>query len=51
MWFENIQDGHRDRHLGFQNRMMLAILDLSVAPMPPTKFRLNLTNSLQKDVV
>ena len=33
MWFEHFQDGWND--------MILAILNLHVAPMPPTKFQLN----------
>ena len=40
---EEIQDGCHGGHLGIRNRMILAILNLYVALMPPTKFRLNLT--------
>ena len=35
------QDGHHDRHLGFPIRMILAIFDLQVTPMFPTKFQVN----------
>ena len=37
-WFEDFQDGHHGSHLGYQNKMILAILNLYVAPMPPIKF-------------
>ena len=37
MFFEKFQDGHRGGHLGYQNRKNLAILNLHVATMPPTK--------------
>ena len=50
--FEEFQDGHhRGGHLGYWNRTILAILNLYVAPMPPIKFRLNLTYGLGGDVV
>ena len=48
MSFEEFQDGH---HLGYRNGTILAILNLSVAPMVPIKFRLNLIYSLGGDVV
>ena len=48
MSFEEFQDGG---HLRYQNRMILAILNLYVAPMPPIKFRLNLTYCFGGDVV
>ena len=35
---------------GYQNWMILAILNLYVTPMPPIKFRLNLTYGLGGDV-
>ena len=35
MSFEEFQDGHHGGNLGYQNRMILAILNLYVAPMPP----------------
>ena len=38
--FEEFQDG---RHLGYRNGKILAILNLHVATMPPTKFQLNPT--------
>ena len=44
--FEDFQDGH----LGYQNRTILAILNLHVATMPPTKFQLNLTLDSGGDV-
>ena len=40
MSFEKFQDGS---HLGYRNSMILAILNLYNAQMPPIKFRLNLT--------
>ena len=43
---EDLQDGCCGCHRGYRNKMSLAILNLYVAPMPPTKFRLNLTSSL-----
>ena len=45
------KDGHCGSHLGFQNRKILAILNLHLAPMPPIKFQLNLTYGLGRDVV
>ena len=36
MSFEEFQDGY-DGHLGYQNGTMLAILNLHVSPIPPTK--------------
>ena len=48
MWFK---DGHCGRHLGFQNRKILAILNLHLAPMPSIKFQINLTFGLGGDVV
>ena len=46
MSFEEFQDGHHGSHLGYQNEMMLAILNLYDTPMPPIKFQLNLTYDL-----
>ena len=46
MSFEEFQDGHRGGHLGYQNRKILAILNLYNAPMPSIKFRLNLIYGL-----
>ena len=34
MSFEHIQDGRHGSHLGYQNGMIFAILNLHVAPMP-----------------
>ena len=45
MSFEEFQYGHYGSHL-YRNRMILAILNLYVAPMPPIKFWLNLTYGL-----
>ena len=46
MSFGQFQDGRPDGHLGYRNGTILAILNLCVAPMPPIKFRLNLTYGL-----
>ena len=40
---EDLEDGCCGGHRGYHNKMVLAILNLHVAPMPPTKFWLNLT--------
>ena len=48
MWFEGY---HCGSHLGFQNRKILAILNLHLALMFPIKFQLNLTHGLGGDVV
>ena len=45
-WFEDFQDGHHGGHLWYQNKTILTILNLYVAPMPPIKFQLNPTYSL-----
>ena len=47
MSFEDFQDGS---HLGYWNRTILAILNLHVVPMPPTKFQSNLTYGSGGDV-
>ena len=41
--FEDFQDGRHGSHLVYRNGMLLAILNFHVAPVPPTKFGLNLT--------
>ena len=41
---EDFQDGHRSGHFEYSNIMILAILNLHVAPMPSTKFWLNPTS-------
>ena len=51
MLFEVFQDGRHGSHLGYRNGMILAILNLYVAPMPPIKFRLNPTYGFGGDVV
>ena len=38
----DLQDGCCGSHRGY-HKMLLAIMNLHVIPMPPTKFRLNLT--------
>ena len=43
MLFEEFQDDHHGGHLGYSKGMILAILNLYVAQMPPTTFWLNLT--------
>ena len=50
MLFEEF-DGHHGSHLGQWNGMILAILNLYVALMPPIKFLLNLTYGLGGDVI
>ena len=35
---EDLQDGCCGSHCGYPNKIVLAILNLHVAPMPPTKF-------------
>ena len=51
MSFEEFQDGRNGSHLGYRNGTILAILNLYVAPMPPIKFRLNLTYGFGEDIV
>ena len=51
MSFEEFQDGHHGSHLGYQNRTILANLNLYVALMPSIKFWLNLTYNLGGDVI
>ena len=51
MSFEEIQYGRRGGHLGYQNRRILAILNLYVTVMPQIKFGLNATYGLGGDVV
>ena len=43
IWFEDFHNGCHGCHLGYQNRTILAILNLHAAPMPSTTFPLNLT--------
>ena len=50
-WFEDFQVDHYGGNLWHQNEMILAILNLYVALMPPIKFQLNPTYSLGGDVV
>ena len=51
MSFEEFQYGHHGGHLGYQNVIILAILNLCVTVMPPIKFRLNQTYGLGGDAV
>ena len=51
MSFEEFQDGRHGGHLGYQNGIVLAILNLCLTVLPPIKFRLNLTYGLGGDVV
>ena len=51
MSFEEFQDGCHGSHPGYQNWMILAILNLYVIVMPLIKFRLNLTYGMGGDVV
>ena len=39
---------NKSSHLGYRNGMILAILSLYVATMPPIKFQLNLTYGLRE---
>ena len=48
--FEEFQDSCRGGHFGYRNWTILAILNLPVATMPPTKFQLNLTYKSAGDV-
>ena len=50
MSFEGFQDSHHGSYLGYQNGIILAILNLYNAPIPPIKFRLNLTYGLGGDI-
>ena len=54
MSFEEFQDGRQDGHhggnLGYRNGTILAILNLHVATMPPTKFQLNSSNGSGGDI-
>ena len=49
--FEEFQDGNHGDHVGYQKGMILAILILHVAPMPPIKFLLNTTYGFKEAVV
>ena len=40
---EDLQDHCCGGHLGYYNKIVLAILNFHVIPMPPAKFLLNLT--------
>ena len=40
---EDFQDGNLGGHLAYHNKMILAIFNLYVAPVPPTMFWLNPT--------
>ena len=48
---EHLQDGYCVCHRGYCNKMVLAILNLHVATMPPYKFWLNMTYHLGADEV
>ena len=48
--FEEFQDSCHGSHLGYRIGRILAILNLHVATMPPTKFQLNPTYSSGGDV-
>ena len=43
MPFEKNQNSCHGSQIGYQNRMIQAILNVHVAPIPQTKFRFNLT--------
>ena len=46
--FEKNQDSCHGRQIGYQNIMIRGILNFHVAPIPPTKFRFNLTYGWEK---
>ena len=48
--FEDFQNGRHGGHLGYRNGTILAILNLQVAKIPPTKFKLNPTYGSGGDV-
>ena len=48
MLFEEFQDD--GGHLGYWKKMILTILNLHVAAMPPTNFQLNQTYGSGRDV-
>ena len=50
MSFEGFRDGRHGSHLGYRIGTILAILNLHVATMPPTKFQLNPTYDSGGDV-
>ena len=49
--FEEFQDGRHGSHLECWNGINLAVLNLHVSPVPPTKFQLNQTYRSGADVV
>ena len=51
LMIEDLQDGCCGGHHGYRNNSVLAILNLYVTPMLPTKFWLNLTYLLGADEV
>ena len=51
MWSEDFHDGRRGGHLGYQNGIGFAVLNLDLALMPPIKFLLNPTYDLGGGVV
>ena len=51
MSFKEFQDDCQGGHLGYQNGIILEILNFHVAPMPPMKFQLNPTTGSGEDVV
>ena len=51
MSVEEFQEGPHVGYLGCRNGTNLAVLNLHVSPMPPTKFQLNLTCHSRADVL
>ena len=49
--FEEFQDGRHGGYLGYRNEIILALLNLHVAPMPHNKFGINQTKGSGTDVV
>ena len=50
MLLEKNQNSCHGSQIGYQNRMVQAILNVHVAPIPQTKFRFNLTMGWEKMV-
>ena len=51
MWFEEFQDSFHGGHLGYWNKMILAIQNFRNTQMPPIKLRINKTFCPGADVI